>query len=687
MEFCEDMIGSWDWDLAHQQLHSTHLGKILGYQDDATHLVDTRIIHPTLIIHPEDYQIVRTAIVAHLKNQTDHYEAEFRMQHHDGYWIWMHDTGQVIERDPRTQIALRMVGIRRNVNSIKAAAESKMLSTMLFHNVDQGVFILDSQFRIQNINPYFEQISGFTKEELLGTRFKSRNRHFSERAVQVAHNVAQTLEKSGVFEGELWTQRKDGEEYPAWLHINAVYDDQQRKTHYIGIISDLTERRKSEQRLSYLANYDALTDLPNRTYFKEHLHQLIQQRIDTPHTFAVLLLNLDRFRLLNNLLGALGADQVLKQSAERFASLEMHSGLIARLGNDDFGIILDYSEGDPQKLKEDGQKLQQLFETPFHINTQEVTITISIGIALFPRHGQQVDTLFYYAENALKEAKHLGGNTIVFAGTREESNPLERINLENALRKAISLSQLEVYYQAKINAQSQKIIGFEALVRWNHPEKGLVSPIQFIGLAEEIGVIGQLGEFVLDQACAQIKAWDAAGFADLSVAVNVSAQQLQRGNFLATLDRVLAKHQISPARMRLELEITESLLMDEQEKVRSILQEIRDREVTIALDDFGTGYSSLSYLGLYPIDVIKIDRSFISQMMNNSGQKTIVLAILAMSHALKMEVVAEGVETVEQARFLRDEGCDVLQGYLISKPLPAMEATLLLSHPDKEPFL
>jgi len=676
MELYEGKVSSWDWDITHQKLYSTSLWQILGYRDDVTNLAESNMLHLAQLIHPEDYPIVRRALVAHLKNQTDHYEAEFRIQHKDGYWIWMQDIAQVIERDQETKIAARMVGIRRNINSNKAAVESKMLSAMLFQHVSQGVFILDHQFRIQNINPYFEKISGFTKEELIGTRFMNRDRHYNPTAVQAAHNVTQTLKTVGVYEGEFWTERKNGEEYPAWLHINTVYDDLNRKTHYIGMIGDLTERRKNEQRLSYLANYDSLTDLPNRNYFKEYLHQLILQRTEQPLPFAILLLNLDRFRLLNNLLGTAEADQLLKQVAGRFSSMEIRTGVIAHLGSDDFGIVFEYPENDPQKLKEYSQRLQQVFDIPFTISDQEVTVTVSIGIALFPQHAQQVDTLFYYAENALKEAKRLGGNTILFAVTQQEIRPFERISLESSLRKALSASQFEVYYQAKIHAKNKRIVGFEALVRWNHPEKGLVSPIEFIGLAEEIGVIGQLGEFVLDQACAQIKAWAEIGFGQLKVSVNVSALQLQRGNFLATLDRILSKHQIAPK--CLELEITESLLMDEQEKVRNILQEIRNRQVTIALDDFGTGYSSLSYLGLYPIDVIKIDRSFIIQMMNSPKQQAIVLAILAMSNALRMEVVAEGVETAEQAGYLRDEGCGVLQGYLISKPKPASEATLML---------
>jgi diguanylate cyclase (GGDEF)-like protein/PAS domain S-box-containing protein len=678
-------IGTWDWDITTRKMYSTNFEQILGYSNDEMDKLFSSMAQIIQIIHPDDYPAVKQSIHLHLRHFSDNYEAEYRMQHKYGYWVWVQDVGRVVERSPKNHMAMRMVGVRRNINAEKSAAESRKLSAMLFQQVEEGIFILDSQLRYLNVNPFFERMTGFSSDELLGTRFLSPKRIVTPRAVQWQQKIIRTLETIGEFEGEAVAQRKNNEEYPMWLHINSVYDNQQRKTHYIGIIGDLSERRKNDQRLSYLANYDSLTDLPNRNFFKEHLHQLILHSSERNQTFALLRVNLDRFRLLNDLLGADGADQLLKQVAQRLAGLDSRSGMIARLGSDDFAIMFKYSEDEPQELEEYSQKLLHLFEAPFHVNAQEITITISIGIALFPEHGKQVDTLSNYAENALQEAKRVGGNTIRFAGKQRGIQPLERISLENDLRKALATGQFVVYYQAKSNANNQSIVGFEALVRWCHPDKGIVSPVQFIGLAEEMGIISALGEFVLDQACVQINKWAEMGFDHLTVSVNVSAQQLQRGNFLAMLDRVLKKHLVDPR--RLELEITETLLMDDTEKVRTILHEIRNRHVTIALDDFGTGYSSLSYLGLYPIDVIKIDRSFVLQMISNPEQKAIVRAILAMSHSLNMKVVAEGVETIEQAQFLRDEGCDLLQGYLFSKPIPAGEATLLLIKTKNVPLI
>ncbi len=432
MELCGGLIGTWDWDIAQRKMQSTNLGEILGYHDGLLDDVEMTTAYVKQLIHPEDYPFVMTAVIAHLRGEAQHYEAEFRMQHHDGYWSWVQDIAQVVKRDADGK-AQRMVGIRRNVDAAKADIETRKLSSMLFQQVAQGIFILDNQFRIQNTNPYFEKISGFSKDELVGTRFMNRERKFSMRAVATAQRVSKQILETGAFEGEVVTQRKNGDEYTAWLQINAVQDDHQRKTHYIGIISDLTERRKHEQRLSYLSNYDPLTDLPNRTFFKEHLHQFIQQHSNSQLGFAVVLINLDRFRLLNNLLGAKGADQLLKQSAGRLASLEIRSGIVARLGSDDFGILLEYPEEDPQKLKEYGLRLQQLFDAPFQIGDQEVTVTASIGVAMFPLHGKQIDTLFYYAESAIKEAKRMSGNTMHFATMRRGITPLDGMGLEIAL--------------------------------------------------------------------------------------------------------------------------------------------------------------------------------------------------------------------------------------------------------------
>jgi diguanylate cyclase (GGDEF)-like protein/PAS domain S-box-containing protein len=666
-------IGTWDWDINTRKMHSTNVEQILGYKNDE---MDAFLNDMSKVVHPEDYPAVRKAIASHLLNHTDRYEAEFRMRHKYGYWVWVQDMGRVVQRHPQTRFAERMVGVRRNITAEKASDERQKLASTVFQQAAEGIVILDKNMTYINVNPYFERMTGFQKELLIGKEIFTLDRSATSQE-QVAKNlIIRNLHKLGQYEGEIQLQHKNGDDIPVWLHINPIFDHNQHKTHYIAILNDLTERKKSEQRLSYLSNYDSLTDLPNRHFFKDHMHQIILKCLESNTSFALLRLNIDRFRLLNDLLGTDGADILLKHVAQRLSENDARTSMIARLGSDDFAIMLTYSRDNETDVEQYCGRLLEVFNSPFDVRSQEITITISIGVALCPKHGKQVDTLSNAAENALQEAKRLGGNAIRFTSNQGGIRSLERVNLENALRKAISNTEFVVFYQPKLNAMTRRIEGFEALVRWSHPSKGIVAPFQFIGLAEEMGIISALGEFVLDQSCAQIKKWRDAGFKDISVAVNVSAQQLQRGNFIDTLDRVLKDHQIAPG--MLELEITETLLMDDTDQVKAILQEIKRRGVTIALDDFGTGYSSLSYLGLYPIDVIKIDRSFVIQMIGNEDQKAIVRAILAMSKSLKMKVVAEGVETPEQAQFLSDEGCELLQGYLFSKPVPAFEANKLL---------
>ncbi len=674
-------IGTWDWDIAHRSIQFSNFEPILGYNSEE---MDAYRTDMTQLIHPEDYPFVVQSVASHLMTHTDRYEAEYRMRHKYGYWVWVQDIGRVVERNPVNRFALRMVGVRRNINAEKLAAEKQKLSATVIQQAAEGIFILNENLTYLTTNPYFEQITGFTTNEMIGKEFFKLGRNTTIRVQQYRQKIVKALESENEFEGEVIAQHKNGQETPVWIHINSIFDEKGKKTHYIGIVSDLTERKKNEQRLSYLSNYDPLTDLPNRNFFKNHLHQLITQSTEDNSSFVLLRINIDRFRLLNDLLGADGADLLLKQVAARLSGYSARTSMIARLGGDDFAMILEHAGENSKDLESYCENLLQLFESHFEIHSQEITLTVSVGVAIFPEHGKQVDTLSNYAENALQEAKRVGGNTIRFASKQLGIQSLERINLENALRKALSGSQFEIYYQAKFNAATQKIAGFEALIRWNHPHKGLIAPVQFIGLAEEMGIISALGEFVLDQSCAQIKKWQEAGF-NQTVSVNVSAQQLQRGNFVSVLDRILEKHGIDPN--FLELEITESLLMDEPEKILLVLQDIRSRGISLSLDDFGTGYSSLSYLGLYPIDVIKIDRSFVMQMSNNQDQKAIVRAILAMSHSLNMKVVAEGVETLEQARFLRDEGCDLLQGFLLSKPLPAFDATLMLINAMSKPLI
>ena len=670
-------IGSWDWDIQNRIMQTTNFDQILGYTNEE---INAFIGHIGRLIHPEDFIGVKKAIINHLRDKTSRYESTYRIRHKDGYWVWVQDMGRVIERDSITNKPIRMVGIRRNINDEKVVAERLKLSASVFERAAEGILILDSKLHYLEVNPCFEQIMGLPREFFIGTHVFSYQHH-SEKIQKQHAVILKALMQHGEFEGEIVEKGANGQELPLWIHINSIRNEQDKTTHYIGILSDLTQRKESEKRLSYLSNYDSLTDLPNRNLFKSQLHQLMMTNRDKKEKFALMRLNIDRFRFLNDSLTNEGGDILLQQVARRLRQVNIEALMVSRLASKDFAVIFESYRFRNSDVKSHCKKIMQSFEQPFMIDDQELTITISMGIAIFPEHGRQVDSLTNHAEKALQESKRLGGNTVTYYTPEEHIPTSNRVHLENALRKALVNDEFVVYYQPKFDVSSGEIFGFEALVRWQHPEHGLVPPVQFIPLAEETSLISHIGTVVLKKTCIQIKEWEKQGLGHIKVSVNVVAQQIQRGSLVEEIDQLIETYNINPS--SLVLEITESSLMDDTNIARDVLQQLKDRNITIALDDFGTGYSSLSYLGHYPIDVLKIDRSFVMKIGLHHHQEAIVRAILAMGHSLNMLVVAEGVETAQQAEFLTEEGCDLLQGYLMSKPLCVEDATEFLKRAPK----
>ncbi len=385
-------------------------------------------------------------------------------------------------------------------------------------------------------------------------------------------------------------------------------------------------------------------------------------------------INLDRFRYHNEYLTDQGGDELLKKVANRLRRNNTDAVVIARLNADDFAMILEVNEN-VDEINDSAKKILESFEAPFHVQNKELMLNISIGAAIYPDHGRQRDSLKNYAELALLEAKRIGGNTFRIYHSETGLSTEARINLEAEIRRAITQNELAVYYQPKVDTKTKKIYGFEALVRWNHPERGVIPPAQFIPLAEETSLITDIGRVVLEQTCAQIKVWNDLGYQDIAVSVNIVVQQIQRGSLVEEIDCLLQKYKIKP--QQLLLEITETSWMENIDEVRQVMSAFHQRHIKIALDDFGTGYSSLAYLSMYDFDIIKIDRSFVSKL-GQANQNAIVRAIIAMAKAMDKKIVAEGVQTQAQYDFLTDEGCDYLQGYLIAKPMPADLATEFL---------
>ncbi|WP_371231911.1 EAL domain-containing protein [Pseudomonas sp. QE6] len=661
-------LGLWDWNLLTDEVHHSHLEEIFGITQDTVKSVRNDL-RPRL--HPDDLPLLRRALVEHLKGRTDGYRIEYRVRHADGHWVWVEDRGRAMERDALGQVT-RMVGTRCDISARKLREEEQRLAATVFEAASEGIIILDPNYRLLALNEAFTHLTGYRREELLG-RNVSRLMGSAE-TLRRYQAIRTELECQGTWQGELIETRKNGELYPQWLQLNVVRDGRGQVTHVVGFFADLTARRDAEERLRYLSHYDELTGLANRTLFKERLHEASQRARQEGRTAALLLIDLDRFKLLNDSLGHEVADQLLRQMSRRMTQTVPEADTIARLSGNEFAVLID-SYASLAALARLSSRLLAKLRTPMTVGGHELVISASVGISLLPDNAWEISALMSQANMAMQHAKHLGGNTFQFFTDNLQACTLERLQLETRLRKAIDEGQLDVHYQPKLNLANERLDSAEALVRWRHPEMGMVPPGDFIGLAEETGLIGAIGEFVLRRACQQARAWQLQGH-ELRVSVNLSVHQLRTGNLVELVRTVLEETGL-PSHL-LELELTESQLLDNVESVTTTFRQLREMGMKLAIDDFGTGYSSLSYLKRFPVDYVKIDQTFIRDLSERGEDAAITRAIIAMAHSLELKVVAEGVEHAEQLRFLRAHHCDEIQGFLISPPLAAGDCLELL---------
>ena len=659
-------IRPWEWNIEQRTVGLTNSQQqeiIRDWQDHYT------LMHK--IVHPDDLARVKNTLFQHLDGKTPRFAETFRIQRPNGEWVWIHDVGQVISRDEKSGSPLRMVGIYRDINQEKKDQDRLKLAASVFEQASEGIFILDENLCYIEANPFYAQMSGFQRDHIIGKYLFDLVKSSKANPRMRQEEIVQQLLSKGEYHTEKSIKFRSGKELEVRLHIIAVKDEQNRIINYIGILSDLTEHKLKERRLSYLENYDPLTDLPNRFYYNYQLHLYLISQQDSLQQLAVIRLNIDRFRPLNEYLSNNGGDELLRQVAQRLRITNAEALIVAHLNGDDFAIVYEISHIRPS-IEEHCERITKAFNVPFNVQGQEHLITLSMGVSLYPEHGRQLDYLNNCAEQALSEAKRLGGNTVKYYDL-DNSKLLEQdVHLERDLRQAIKNDELILYYQPKIDFHNYQVVGFEALVRWKHPTKGVLPPNLFIPIAEQTSLISDIGRVVIQQTAQQIREWNLLGFDHIRVSVNVVAQQLQRGQLLQDLDDAINTYQISGA--SLVLEITESSLVENSTTVKSLLDEIKQRDIHIALDDFGTGYSSLSYLTDFPIDILKIDRSFISKI-GNTKQEAIVNAMIAMGKAMGLKVVAEGVETEQQRDYLMHQNCDILQGYLFAKPLTAVHAT------------
>ncbi|WP_022960881.1 EAL domain-containing protein [Halopseudomonas pelagia] len=681
-------LGLWDWDLTTDRVYHSHVHEIFGLEEDA---VTSMLDHLKPRLHPDDAPLVRDTLLKHMKKQIPSYRIEYRVKHADGSWIWVEDSGRAVARDEQGRV-LRMIGTRRDISARKQQHEQAQLASTVFQATAEGIFILDPDLNILSVNHAFSVITGYALEEAVGHPIydpvvQSKN----QQSLEDLKNSLQTTDR---WEGERIGQRRSGELYPQWMQLAVVRDSSGTITHYVGFFADLSVHRQTEEQLHYLTTHDALTQLANRNMFTQQLQEATSRARQNGSTLALMHVDLDRFKYINDTLGHKVADELLQQVAMRLRDLTPESDSLARLSADEFVIIIDQG-CQREQLEHRANQVLEVLRQPITIAEHELIVTASVGLSQFPTNARDNLLLITQANQAMQHAKHLGGNSFQFFTDNLQAYSLDRLQLENQLRKALEEDQLVVHYQPKLHLATDQIRGAEALVRWQHPERGLIMPGHFIEIAEETGMIIALGDAVLIKACQQAALWYHEGPKPITVAVNLSVQQLRQNHFAARVAQILEAADL-PAKM-LELELTESMLLEHVDAVAENIAALQKMGIKLAIDDFGTGYSSLAYLKRFPITTLKIDRAFISELDerseqdehsedNTSHDAAIVRAIIAMAHSLSLNVVAEGVEEAGQLSFLKQHGCDEVQGYLISRPLTGAGLTgLLLENSETQP--
>ncbi|SEI85368.1 PAS domain S-box-containing protein/diguanylate cyclase (GGDEF) domain-containing protein [Allopseudospirillum japonicum] len=560
-----------------------------------------------------------------------------------------------------------------------ANARELELAAQVFANASEGIMVTDEQNRIVTVNQAFTYITGYSLQDVKGRNpsMLSSGRH----PIEFYTHLWRTLQRKGQWQGELWNRRKDGSLYPEWLSIVISRDKEGKIAHYVATFNDISERKDVEERLRYMAEYDSLTDLPNRRLLHARATQAMQ-REHTPDTLiALLFIDLDRFKNINDSLGHAIGDEVLKKVAKRLVAHVPVGDTVSRIGGDEF-VILTTGISNTNDIALLAEMLIKAVARPIHCGEHELVITPSIGIALYPEDGEDFDTLSRNADAALYHAKESGKNTFQFFTAELNQRVSERLSLENALRIALNQGEFELYYQPQYRLATQKLVGCEALIRWNSPEHGLVSPLRFIPLAEETGLILPIGEWVLAQACRQGEQWRQAGAHDFSMAVNLSALQF-RHDLIGCVERVLQETGFPAG--NLVLEVTESVLMEHAEHAAQTLGYLKRLGVQVALDDFGTGYSSLAYLKRFPLDKLKIDKTFVAGLPEDKDDAAITSSVIDIAKNLRLHTVAEGIETQAHLDFLTQAGCEDVQGYLLSRPLPAAAFVQHMQHPPAWP--
>ena len=633
--------------------------------------------HISMVLSPAEAQRISAQIRRRIADriQTMHYTTRLLRKDGEGVDVEVHS--RLFDYQGRKAI----IGVVMDISDRVAASAELRLAATVFDNATEGILVTDAEGRIVMVNQAFTRITGFGSDEAIGRvsrMLRTANRERNRALVEA-------LERDGHWKGEMFDRHKSGDPYVAELSISAVRATHGGLTHYVGVFSDITGRKQAEDRLQFLASHDPLTRLPNRSALIEAIDNAIIESTEAVPALALMFIDLDRFKLINDSFGHQAGDEVLHEIAARLTQSAQRFGLVARLGGDEFTLLVSDFDSH-EALGRMAEEVLAALARPMRVEQHEVFVSGSIGISVYPNDGIDATTLLKNADAAMYRAKEAGKNTYQFFDADMNTQTFERLLMESGLRQALERREFELHYQPQVSCDGVSLEGVEALIRWRHPQLGLIPPGRFIPLAEETGLIKPIGAWVLRESCHQMVAWDKAGMRVPRLAVNLSARQFEQQTLLNEVNDVLAVTGLAAS--RLELEITESMLMQNPQEAISLLGELKALGVKLSIDDFGTGYSSLSTLKRFPLDYLKVDRSFIEGLPDDGDSAAITEAIIAMARKLHFTVIAEGVETAAQGSFLRQAGCAILQGYFFSKPLSAAElAQWLAARQQQVPLL
>ncbi|WP_345332255.1 EAL domain-containing protein [Ferrimonas pelagia] len=644
----------WDWDIPAGKVHRSNSWQILSVEGQQGRTT-----------HPDDKQRVHQLLMAHFEGKSEHFEATYRVKTSEDDWLWVLDRAKIVERDEHNT-PLRMTGTIKNINQLKRSEERLSLFARALTNISEGMYILNAQREYIELNNAFLKITEQQRTDLLANPI-----HFNEYPDSYVSNIFTIVDKQGQWSGEIDHCKHNGHRIQLEIRIDRIDDIPEGDCFYVGVVNDITHRKAAEQELRRLVNNDSLTGLPNRNYLQISLDKLIRLQIP----FCLFLFDLDDFKRVNDSLGHESGDALLCHIANRLRARLPDEATLHRLGGDEFAVVYEGELALPASTLV-AQTLLEGFEHPYSLEHNELLIHSSIGIANYPEDDDDRQSLLRKADLAMYHAKSLGGQCYQYYNDNMNKAAQERLSGERLLREALKKDWFEVHYQAKVDTHNHNIVGAEALVRIKHPQHGLIPPSQFIPLAEESSLIIEIGELVLKQACATVQGWHQQGLFSGRIAVNLASKQFTQPDLVERITEILQTTQL-PA-TQLELEITEGTVIQKPEDAVITMRALRRLGISLALDDFGTGYSSLSYLKSFPLDTLKIDKSFIDDLIYSHSELMMVSSLITIAKNLGLTTVAEGVEVKEQARHLQNLSCDMIQGFLFSKPLTSSEFETLL---------